>query len=124
MDINRNIMNIVADRITAVAPIIRITFPSLDKPSTWQIDFKPEATRTQRQEAQKIIDDFDVTWESRAEAFPEAWVSPAKKRVIQALLDDPEAQQLTKAEWMDILLILGVITYERQRDGSMNWKPL
>lgn len=115
---------VLHERIAAIAPIIGVSFGSNQDKSTWRIDFKPEATAKQRAAAQRVIDDFDTAWESREEADPKAWMGPAKQRIVQALLDDPEAQQLSKAEWMDLLVVAGVITYERQRDGSMNWKAV
>jgi hypothetical protein len=122
--IKNRLIDQIANQITAIAPTIRISFPDFQDKSTWRIDFKPEATPQQRVAAQQVIDQFDLAWESREEANPQTWVNLAKQRIQQALIDNPQAPNVTKAEWMDLLVVCGIITYERHRDGSINWKPL
>ena len=65
METQKFLMNLIADRITAVAPTIRISIPSLQDPRTWLIDFRPEATPAQRQAAQDVIVNFDIVIEEQ-----------------------------------------------------------
>lgn len=88
--------NLAVDRITAVAPTIRITIPDLRNPATWLVDFKPEATSAQRQAAQDVIVNFDVALEGqklknadqdKVDKKASLRLQPNKSITVQDLLD-------------------------------------
>ncbi len=47
--------------VRAVAPILGVSIGLLSDKATWRIDFDPGATVTERQDAQGVVDAFDVT---------------------------------------------------------------
>ena len=120
---------ILHTQIAAVAPITGIALGNLDDKSTWRINFNPEATPAQRAQAQAVVAAFVVpVTKAQIDRFNEdniheTWVGPAAQRVHDALIRDPNAQVMEKSEWMDLLVVAGIITYTREPDGSMSFKP-
>ena len=119
----------LSQQIKAVCPIDGVAVGQPDDKSTWRIDFKPEATTAQRAQAQAVVNAFVVpVTQTQKDRFNEdnvhnTWVGPAAQRLVDAMVTDPNAQTLTRAEWLDLLLVSGVITYTREPDGSMSFKP-
>ena len=120
---------VLDQKIKSVCPIEGVSIGQQDDKSTWRIGFKPEATQAQRAQAQAVVNAFVVpVTQAQIDRFNEdnvheTWVGPAAQRVHDALIADPNAAQLTKAEWMDLLVVSGIITYTREPDGSMSFKP-
>ena len=119
----------LSNAVLAVCPIHGVSMGDRFDKSTWRIDFRPEATQAQRAQAQAVVASFVVpVTQAQKDRFNEdnvheTWVGAAAQRVHAALIADPDAAQLTKAEWMDLLVVSGIITYTREPDGSMSFKP-
>lgn len=56
---------VLDEKIKAVAPIDGIGVGRFEDKSTWRIDFKDEATQTERVAAQAVVDGFDVAAEEQ-----------------------------------------------------------
>ena len=46
--------------LKAVAPIHGCSFGKVEDKSTWRIDFKDEATQSEKDAAQLVVDNFDI----------------------------------------------------------------
>jgi len=53
-------IKILDNKIKLVCPIHGVSIGRKDDKSTWRIDFKDEATKRQKADAQTVIDNFDI----------------------------------------------------------------
>lgn len=78
--------------IKTVCPIDGVSIGRKDDKSTWRIDFRPEATQTQRDAAQAILSAF--IWDDTPQPPMDLldWfndLSPARKGLFRAELSKP-----------------------------------
>lgn len=80
------IFSALVNRIRGVCPIVNITFTKTTDPSSWRINFAPEATEHQKREAQLIITNIDLTAEA---AKPKP---PTREETLETTVADLEAR--------------------------------
>ena len=66
MTIPRSIVSVLDEKVRAVAPIDGVSIGHRDDKTTWRVDFRPEATRAQRDAAAAVLAAFDVATEQAA----------------------------------------------------------
>jgi hypothetical protein len=82
---------LIHNRVALIAPIKGVSIGIKNDKSTWRIDFKDEATTSQRQAARDVILAFDVMLAEREQAIEDT--RKARRQVLlEKLLDEMEAK--------------------------------
>lgn len=81
MNIKIVIAELVHNRVASVSPIDGVAIGRQDDKSTWRIDFKPEATASERMLAQDVLDAFDVLVEEQKLVNVDATKKAARDRI-------------------------------------------
>ena len=96
----RPLVDVLDEKLQAVAPIFGVAIGSLNTKQTWRIDFKPEATPSQRAAAQAVVDAFDVAAEEQKLKDAEQ----AKQDKKASLLNQPN-KSVTIQDLIDLGLL-------------------